>query len=65
MTTNVSRLKVARVAAGFNQFDLAQRVKVNEVTISRVETGRITPSADLKARISQVLGKPSFELFDR
>ncbi len=65
MTANVSRLKIARVSAGMNQFDLAQRVGVSEVGISRIETGRVTPRPELKAKIAAVLGKPTFELFDR
>jgi DNA-binding XRE family transcriptional regulator len=65
MTDNVPRLKVARVAAGMTQFDLAQRVNTHETNISRIETGRLTPAADLKARIAAALGKPTFELFER
>ena len=65
MTSNVSRLKVARTAAGMNQFDLAQRVGCPEVTISRIETGRLAPSPALKEKIASVLGKQAFELFER
>ena len=65
MTANVSRLKVARIAAGMTQFDLAKRLNVPEVTISRIETGRVTAAPELKARIAAVLDRPTFELFTR
>ena len=58
-----SRLRIARLEAGLRQFDLPQLVGVNELTISRFETGRMTPSQDLRTRISEVLGKPGYELF--
>ncbi|MEI8138955.1 MAG: helix-turn-helix transcriptional regulator [bacterium] len=63
MTNNVHRLKVARTAAGLNQFDLAKRAGCSETVISKIETGRLTPAPDLKAKIATVLGKPAFELF--
>jgi transcriptional regulator with XRE-family HTH domain len=65
MQNTVSRLKVARVAAGLSQFELAERVGVSEVTISRIETGRLEAPRILKARIAEVLGMPDFELFGR
>ena len=58
------RLRAARVLKGFTQLQLAEQVGTKEIAISRIETGRIQPTADLKQRIAAVLQKPTFELFD-
>lgn len=58
-----TRLKAARVLQGLTQLQLAERVGTKEIEISRLETGRSTPTAELKQRIAQVLQKPAFELF--
>ena len=58
-----NRLKAARVLKGMTQLQLAELVGLNEIEISRVETGRADADADLKRRIADVLGKPTFELF--
>ncbi len=63
-TTENRRLAAARVLAGVTQRQLAIRVGVKEIDISRIETGRTHPCDDLKRRIAEVLGKPTFELFD-
>lgn len=59
-----NRMKAARVLAGLTQLQLAGKVGTREIEISRIETGRIKPTADLKQRIAEVLQKPTFELFD-
>jgi transcriptional regulator with XRE-family HTH domain len=59
-----NRLKAARVLQGLTQLQLAERVGTKEIDISRLETGRSTPTAELKQRIAQVLQKPAFELFE-
>ncbi len=58
------RLKAARVLRGLTQLQLAERVGSKEINISRLETGRVRPDAELKSRIAAVLKKPAFELFD-
>ena len=63
MATN-KRMKAARVLKGVTQRQLAELVGTREIEISRIETGRVTPEADMKGRIAAVLGKPTFELFD-
>ena len=63
MTEN-RRLAAARVLVGLTQRQLAERVGTKEVEISRIETGRVCPGADIKQRIAGVLGKPTFEIFD-
>lgn len=49
---------------GLTQLQLAEQIGLQEIEISRIETGRFQPSAELKARLAEVLQKPSFELFD-
>ena len=58
-----NRLKAARVLQGMTQLQLAERVGLKEIEVSRIETGRISPDVALKQRIADVLGKPTFELF--
>ena len=58
------RLKAARVLKGLTQLQLANRVGSKEINISRFETGRARPDADMKRRIAETLQKPGFEIFD-
>jgi transcriptional regulator with XRE-family HTH domain len=58
------RLAAARVLKGITQRQLAERVGTREIEISRIETGRCQPQRQMKERIAEVLGKPTFELFD-
>ena len=63
-TTENRRLAAARVLVGLTQRQLAERVGTKEVEISRIETGRVCPGTEMKRRIAEVLGKPTFEIFD-
>ena len=63
MAANI-RMKAARVLVGLTQLQLADKLGTREIEISRIETGRIRPTAELKQRIAEVLRKPSFELFN-
>jgi len=58
------RLKTARVSQGMTQMQLAARVGLKEIEISRMETGRIQPEPKVKQLIAAALGKPSHELFN-
>ena len=58
------RMAAARVLKGITQRQLAELVGTREIEISRIETGRVCPGADVKRRIAEVLQKPTFELFD-
>ena len=58
------RLKMARVGLGMTQFQLAERVGLKELEISRFETGRAHPGDDAKVRIAEALQKQPVELFD-
>jgi transcriptional regulator with XRE-family HTH domain len=59
-----NRLRAARVLQGLTQLQLAEKVGTKEITVSRFETGRAFPDQQMKRRISEVLQKPAFELFD-
>jgi transcriptional regulator with XRE-family HTH domain len=59
-----NRMKAARVLKGMTQLQLAERVDLKEIEISRIETGRAVADGPLKQRIADALGKPTFELFD-
>ena len=65
MTAENLRMKAARVALGRRQRDLAARVGMTEMEVSRIETGRAAVNTETKRRIAGALGKPTFELFDR
>lgn len=60
----INRLKAARVLQGLTQLQLAQKVGVKEIEVSRIETGRAQPDVQVKRRIAEVLHKPVFELFE-
>jgi transcriptional regulator with XRE-family HTH domain len=59
-----NRLKAARVLRGLTQLQLAEKLGLKEIEVSRLETGRALAPAELKLRIAEVLQKPTFELFD-
>ena len=50
------RVKRARERLGWTQRMLAQKVKVSENVIRRIEAGTLTPSIDLAKRLEKVLG---------
>jgi len=52
------------VLQGMTQLQLAERVGLKEIEVSRIETGRCEPHLPMKEKISAVLGKPTFELFN-
>ncbi len=58
------RLKAARVLQGLTQLQLAEKIGIKEIEMSRLETGRSVPDGRLKQRISELLRKPTFELFE-
>ncbi len=62
---NNHRLKAARAEMGLTQLQLADQIGKKEIEVSRYETGRATPDSDTKRRISEILQKPTYELFDR
>ncbi|WP_231158332.1 helix-turn-helix transcriptional regulator [Streptomyces sp. CNZ748] len=51
-----ARLRELRAEAGLTGAVLAQRAGVGQPTVSKVETGRMVPSADVLDRLSRALG---------
>jgi DNA-binding XRE family transcriptional regulator len=57
-------MAAARVLKGLTQRQLAQKIGLKEIDVSRIETGRLVADLQMKIRIAEVLGKPMFELFE-
>ena len=51
-----NRLREGRVAAGWTQAELAERVGVSRKTINTVENGVFVPSTVLALRLARALG---------
>jgi putative transcriptional regulator len=51
-----NRLREARVAAGWTQAELAERVGVSRKTINTVENGVFVPSTVLALKLARALG---------
>ena len=58
-----NELKLARVAAGLTQQQLADRVGVTRQTIGLIESGGYNPTIRLCLKLAQVTGKSLDELF--
>lgn len=52
------RIKIARVAAGLEQQQLAEAVGVRRNTMSNWESGRTEPSASHFVRLARIVGQP-------
>jgi transcriptional regulator with XRE-family HTH domain len=48
-------MAVGRMVMGLTQKALGERLGVTELTISKIETGRLNPSDDLRHKISVAL----------
>lgn len=49
-------LKIARIKSGLTQSELAEKVGVSEVSISKYEQGKAKPQMDTIIKMSQELG---------
>lgn len=58
-----NRIKLARVAKGWSQEDLAERVEVTRQTVGLIEAGNYNPTLNLCIRMARVLDKTLDELF--
>ncbi len=58
-----NRLREARVAAGWTQAELAERVGVSRKTINTVENGVFVPSTVLALKLAKALGMSVEGLF--
>jgi putative transcriptional regulator len=56
-------LREFRVAAGWTQAELAERVGVSRKTINTVENGVFVPSTVLALKLARALGRPIEGLF--
>ena len=57
--------KLARLAAGFKQRDLARLAGVPEWRICQWETGRGSPDKETQRLVASLLGVKTFEIFNR
>jgi putative transcriptional regulator len=58
-----NQLRDARVAAGWTQAELAERVGVSRKTVNTVENGVFIPSTLLTLKLARALGRPVEQLF--
>lgn len=54
-----AEIRRARIAKGYTQLTLAERVGIHHAHLSNVERGKWAPSEDLVVRISKVLRMPA------
>jgi putative transcriptional regulator len=59
----INHLRDARIAAGWTQAELAERVGVSRKTINTVENGVFIPSTVLALKLARALGRPVEGLF--
>ena len=59
----VNRIKLARVAKGLNQQELAEKVDVTRQTIGLIESGNYNPTLKLCLKIAKALDKKLDDLF--
>ncbi len=55
-------MRDSRRRLGLTQLDLAQRAGCTESLITKIETGRCLPEAELKQRIAELLGIHTWEV---
>lgn len=55
-------MRGSRRRLGLTQLDLAQRAGCTESLITKIETGRCLPEAEVKQRIAEVLGIYTWEV---
>ncbi len=58
------KIRLARIEADLIQTQLAQKIKANQKSISRYETGASLPSLETLVKIAKVLKKPIGYFFD-
>ncbi|MGP4071301.1 helix-turn-helix domain-containing protein [Piscibacillus sp. B03] len=54
---NQNTLKLARVLVGFSQLELAEKLGINQATLSRYEQGKLNISSEIKTKLIQVLAE--------
>ena len=53
-----AEVRLARVGAGLTQGELARRTGTTQSAVSRMESGRVTPSLAALARVAAAVGRP-------
>ena len=56
MEVNGIDLKVARIKAGYRQYEVAARLGIHPCQLSEIESDRRKPSAEVLQRLLQILG---------
>ena len=56
-------LKVALLRHGTPQYELARQLRITETRMSRIACGRLAPTPEEAAKLSEILGVPVDELF--
>ncbi len=51
-------IKIARLKAGFRQYDVAAQLGIPPSRLSEIESGRRQPSDELLKRLLQIFGQP-------
>jgi len=54
-----------RLMRGWTQAQFARRLRIDRTTVSRIETGLVTPGPALRQRIAKVLEMPEESLFPK
>ena len=55
-------MRAARRRLGWTQLELSRRVGCTESLVTKIETGRCEPHADIKERIARELNIPTWEV---
>ncbi len=58
-------IKLILIRRGLRAYWLAGQLGISQSTLSEVIAGRRKPSAELRARIAEILGEPEEVLFER
>lgn len=59
-----NRIKAARVYAGLTQGNLAKKVEINNITISKIENGKRKIDVVELVKLAEILNKPVSYFFD-
>ena len=59
----LTNLKVARMKAGWKQWELATKIGIDPAKLSLIETGRLIASEEIKKALGKALNQPHSILF--